>query len=349
VKIVLATPTTLAGGVSRHVLDLAGGLSQAGDEVVLATPAAPQDVGPTGPFELVPFTASPRCDVWHLHIGNTFSRAGLDALVRSKRMASCSVLTEHLPRSNASDPRLGVHPRTFGAYQVKTAFKRLQYALCSGVIAVSSGGAMFIAERYGLAPGKIHTIPNGVRVPDAAKPPPEGSGAFVALGSIIDQKGFDVLIEAAEIAQEPWTVKVFGQGAHFAALDSRARRAASPRVFFEGWTADPVAAIDEAHALVAPSRWEASPYAALDAMAQGRPLVASSVDGLEDMVRSGTSGLLVTPNSPDALARALDSFATEPETVASFGIEARRTVENCFRLDQMITSTRNVYTGCLAR
>src|SRR5581483_9528664 len=97
-----------------------------------------------------------------------------------------------------------------------------------------------------------------------------------------------------------------------------------------------------------PSRWEAAPYAALEAMQAGLPLVAAAVDGLRDLVQHERNGLLVPPEDPAALARALDRLAADVGLRARLGTAAMARAAEFTRV-RMADETVAVYRAAIAR
>lgn len=80
-------------------------------------------------------------------------------------------------------------------------------------------------------------------------------------------------------------------------------------------------------AFLLPSLWENCPYAALEAMAAGRPVVAARQGGMPELIEDGVEGLLATPGDPLAYAEALDTLLGNPARAAALGRAARRAVE----------------------
>ena len=87
----------------------------------------------------------------------------------------------------------------------------------------------------------------------------------------------------------------------------------------------------EASIVAVPSIWE-EPFGlvAVEAMAAGRPVVASAVGGLRDSVVDGVTGVLVPPDDPEALARALDTLLDDPARCAAMGTAGRARVEQYY-------------------
>ena len=357
-RVVLAAPVTGSGGVWRHVVDLAGGLSARGCAVSLALPdgtgdlrAAASDLG----LACRTFGDVGGTDVWHLHVSDTFDRDLVPTLVRARRHAGAVLVTEHLPRTNASDPSAspGGTARVTGAWTAKTAFKRFEYLLTDRIICVSRASARFLQIRYGVAGESIDVIPNGIArreppAPPSAPPPSSSSGdpCFVAVGSVIVQKGFDLLIDAAAHAREPWRVVVLGDGPHRQTLADRATTLGAP-VEFPGWSDDVPTALSCSRGLVLPSRWESWPYVAMEAMSVGRPVVAAAVDGVPEVVSDGRTGLLVPPGDPEAVARALDLLASDADLAMRLGAAGRARVGS-FDLDTMVDAHLAAYATAAA-
>jgi glycosyltransferase involved in cell wall biosynthesis len=170
----------------------------------------------------------------------------------------------------------------------------------------------------------------------------------VALGSLGRQKGFDVLIEAARLARGDWTAVVYGSGPQLPSLAGQvAASGQAARVRFAGWVERPDEHIREAQVVCMPSRWESFPYVALEAAAAGRPVVGSRVDGLDEIILSEETGLLVASECPAELATALDRLAASPDLIPLWGVAAHRRVSNHYRLDQMVDGVLEIYADAI--
>lgn len=207
------------------------------------------------------------------------------------------------------------------------------------VIAISEGVRAALL-RAGVRPERIRVVPSGV---DAARlAPPQharatlrrewGLGddevAVLIPGALERRKGHVVLLTAAAgiAALVPSLRYVFcGEGRERAALE----RAAAPlgrRILFAGFRTDVPACLAAADVVAMPSLQEGLGVAALEAMAAGRPLVASRVGGLAEAVVSEESGVLVPPGDPVALGAALARLARDPDLRARLGAAGRARV-----------------------
>lgn len=172
--------------------------------------------------------------------------------------------------------------------------------------------------------GKLEVVANGIDLPAPPFPPGEG---VLAVGRLIPAKGMDTLVDA--VAASGGRLTVAGDGPERAALEARAR-ARGVEARFEG--AVPRARLGALYrgagcvALVS-RRGEGLPNALLEAMAHARPVVATPVAGVQDLVRDGENGLLVPPDDPAALAAALARLRSEPGLAARLGAAARATAE----------------------
>lgn len=169
------------------------------------------------------------------------------------------------------------------------------------------------------------------------------------------EKGVVHLLDAmpAVIAAAPtcWLV-VVGDGpcadglrAHAAALPYPAR----DRVRFVGRRDDVSAITSELDVAVLPSLREAQGISLVEAMARGRPVVASRVGGIPEVVTDGENGLLVPPADPRALSDALVRLAQSRRLRRRLGSAGRQTVEARFSLDAMVRRVEEIYDGELAR
>jgi glycosyltransferase involved in cell wall biosynthesis len=349
-RIVLASTAIIKGGVWRHIEDLGRGLQREGLDVTLgllpAAVALHESAEQAGlPWEPLQRTLRPSFDLWHVHLHDTYDRRAIASLA-SRRLVGRSVITEHLPRNDASDDRLEPqHRRTRYAAEGKTLFKRVEFRLASAVIAVSTSSARFLEERYLLPARSVTTVHNGISAPAqvAEAAPRDRPLRVVTVGSLGRQKGHDVLLEAARVATEEWEITVVGDGPQLAKLRGLASGLKAGRVRFTGWVDDPRAEVAAADVACMPSRWESFPYAALEAAALARAVVGSRVDGLDEIIIDGATGILVEPDRPAELAAALDRLAANPQLVAAYGRAAHDRVRARFGLQQMIDGVLATY------
>ena len=339
----LATTALVPGGVWRHVRDLAEGLPAVGWQATIAldtrahalraeATAAGLEVGDLG--------AVPAGALLHVHLADTFDREAT-AVMRRHRRAGPVVLTEHLPRTNASDASLlPGDRRTPGAGVAKTLFKRLQYAAADRVVAVGVSSGAFIARRWRLPASRIAVVHNGLPPERHAPLPPAEGRRLVVIGTLNVQKGQDVLIEALRRARTPWQATLVGEGPQRLEYE---RLAAGLPVRFAGWQDDPAAVVTGCSLVCMPSRWESFPYAALEAGLWARPLLAARVDGPDEIVEDGVTGVLVPPEDPTPLAAALDRLAEDSDGLGAMGARARERVATRYTLRAMLRETAEVY------
>jgi glycosyltransferase involved in cell wall biosynthesis len=198
------------------------------------------------------------------------------------------------------------------------------------VIACGPGIADGLAEA-GLA---VHaTVPNGV----GPAPAPADRAALgvdgpllVTVGRLTAAKNQALAVRALADVPDA-TLLVVGDGPERRALEA----AALPldgRVVFTGTRRDARAITGAADVVVIPSESEGLPLAALEALAAGRPIVATAVRGLRDLLDDGRTALLVPPRDPEALAAAVRRVLDDPALARSLGEaalqEASRYTEN---------------------
>lgn len=95
--------------------------------------------------------------------------------------------------------------------------------------------------------------------------------------------------------------------------------------------------------LVSSSRWEGMPNVIMEAMAAGRPVVATAVGGTPELVKHGETGFLVPPGNPSALAAAVLRVLEHPNLAFQMGQAGRRRIEQYFTVEKMVRSTEAIY------
>lgn len=160
-------------------------------------------------------------------------------------------------------------------------------------------------------------------------PMPEGGPHLVAIGRLCEQKGFPVLIETMAIAAKRLpglTLTICGDGELRELIDGEiARHGIQNRIHIAGWVDESGvrAAIAAAHALILPSLAEGLPMVVIEAMACGRPVISTCINGVPELL-TPKEGWLVPAGDPAALADAIVELSHTPNTVlAEMGLAAR--------------------------
>ncbi len=157
---------------------------------------------------------------------------------------------------------------------------------------------------------------------------PSRAAVIGTVGRLTPIKGHRFLIDAARgvLAEHPDTVFILiGDGESAEALRSLATRlGVSGNIRFLGWRPDVAEIISVVDIFVFPSLNEGMGRAVVEAMALGKPVVASRVGGIIDIVRDGENGLLVPPADSDELAAAIKSLLSDPAERERLGLEGKR-------------------------
>jgi glycosyltransferase involved in cell wall biosynthesis len=181
---------------------------------------------------------------------------------------------------------------------------------------------------------------------------PGDAAVISTVGRLHPEKGIQVALEALSIvtfaSRRPVHYVVAGDGPCAARLRDRATELGSP-AHFVGYQSDVAPWFTVADLVWMPSFNEAFGIAAAEAMAARRPLIASAVGGLTEVVRDGETGFLVPPGDPAALARATQSLLAAPERLAALGAASRLRYEELFTVDRAIERTVDCYQELLGR
>jgi glycosyltransferase involved in cell wall biosynthesis len=177
----------------------------------------------------------------------------------------------------------------------------------------------------------VAVVPNGYDPTEfrPGAPYPHPRPYVLGLGRLEAQKGFDVLVAALERVAGV-DLLLAGAGSERAALETLARtRGLAARVRFLGATdrSTTLSLLRGAAVVACPSRFEGLPLVCIEALAAGRPVVASAVNGIPEIVRGGETGFLVPADDPAALAAALMRALQAPEEAARLAARGRALVE----------------------
>ena len=234
----------------------------------------------------------------------------------------------------------------------KSAF----YALIERCLAPTADAILCVSEnertsalKHGLSDNRLHVIRNSVATPSIdptlALPTIPNRLNLLFVGRFGAQKGIDLLAQAARcLPADRIHLHVIG-GPLEETIEGRTASglAGQQHVTLHGWVPRPVvlATIAACDAVVMPSRWEGMPMVAAEAMALGRPLLASDIGPLAEIVKDGESGQLYASNDAEALAACLSTVTAE--ILARQGAAARKAFAKLFSVQDMTNGLIQLY------
>lgn len=253
-----------------------------------------------------------------------------------------------------------------GTLQVKGYqcwLQRAGWSAADRVLSVSSRLAAKMAAATGFPESRITTIRNGVNLSRFGHQDrisarrqlglPEDAVIVGAVGRLVPVKDHPTLIDAmAELRRlgSPAMLVIAGDGPERAALEAHAaRHGLGDRFRLLGYRPDIETVLAALDVFTLTSVSEGLSNTILEAMASGRPVVATRVGGADEMVVEGVTGLLVEPSDAAALARALGALLTDAPRRAAMGDAARRRAEAEFTLDGMLGRYEALYIEVAAR
>jgi glycosyltransferase involved in cell wall biosynthesis len=196
-------------------------------------------------------------------------------------------------------------------------------------------------------PGRdVTALPNGIDCRPYSLLPIVSCAAdtplqLVYIGRLAREKGLYEALQGVRLAHELGVdarLVVAGGGPEEARLKRYAHALGiSTRVTFAGpvFGADKVRLLEGAHAMVLPSYSEGLPYALLESMAAGVPVIATPVGAIPDVMTDGTHGFLVPPRDGKAIAEALAVMAGDRERLSWMSRACRRRIRAAFSIDRV--------------
>lgn len=374
-----------AGGQNVHVASLAGALADRGHRVTVYTRKDARDLPqrkrlragvevhhvPAGPARHIPkdellphmpefghyltweWQEQPP-DLVHSH----FWMSGLAALAATRELrlpllhtyhALGTVKRRHQGEADTSPPSRIPCEREVGLHAHRVI------ATCRDEVAELA--------RMGIPPDRVDIVPCGVN-PEVFTPhgPAAERGPhrhrLVQLGRLVPRKGASVSIAALAALPDTELVVVGGQAGDRVGDDLEVRRlraiargaGVADRVHFTGAvpSAEVPTVLRSADVVLCPADYEPFGIVPLEAMACGRPVVASAVGGQLDTVVDFVTGRLVPPGDPEALAAAVSTFLADPARRLSCGAAGRQRVLSRYSWASVAEATEAVYRSVLA-
>jgi glycosyltransferase involved in cell wall biosynthesis len=219
-------------------------------------------------------------------------------------------------------------------------------------IAISGGLARYLAETEGFDEHAFEIVHYGIAA--GPEPPPYAGGSrLLCVGRLVPVKGIDTLLRAFAVVvreQPELTLDIAGDGPLRGELESLAiGLGLSDAVRFLGRVEGVTAEMEQAVAVVVPSLGEGFGMVALEAAERGRPVIASAVGGLPEIVDDGRTGVLVPRADSPALAAAIVDLVRDPARAAALGQAARERALAEFSLARCADRTDSLYREALAR
>jgi len=330
------------GGVETHLLALLRKLPTDEFSFVIVSPVsrrfreAAQSLG----ARITPFAHWSAFNPFALfELGRVLKREAVDLVHAQSPIAAApgrlvarmlglpAVVTVHLPVTRYHGTRQTLRARS-GRWIYVNLDRFLNHAMTDLLVYVA-GRVRDESVSSGLAPAERSTvIPNGIDLEDfqgsadrdslrRSFSVPQGASVITFIGRLDEQKGLDLLLEAAahlETGVEGVEVWLIGDGPARTELQRQATKLGiDDRVKFWGYQAQIERYLYASDIFALPSRYEGMPIVLLEALAAGIPCVVSRVGDNDLVVEDGKQGLVVTPNDVTALAKALNLLLLSPE------------------------------------
>lgn len=351
-KIIFVLHSHKAGGAERHLIQLIQSLSLKGNECIYA-----------GPMDSWLGEQVLDLGFRHEHIPyhGFYDLASLIRLVWLIRREKADLVHGHLTRGAFY---AGLAAQLTSLPSVATAHSTnagKHFGRAGRIIAVSDAVNHYLLS-CGYPQHAIQTVLHGV--PDYTDRLLPASAALIDkldLGDVpvlamvsrfVPDKGHDLALRAlANLSERPWVLLLAGATDTDWANDMRslaAQLGIENRVHFIGYCEDVASVYAHTDILLAPSRREALSLTLLEAASFGIPIVAADVGGIGEAVANGKTGLLVQPENPDELAKAICRLLDNADMRLEMGKMGRQRYEELFSAETMAESTMAVYQDLIA-
>jgi glycosyltransferase involved in cell wall biosynthesis len=240
---------------------------------------------------------------------------------------------------------------------------RLVYGKADMVLVISEELRSEVRDRLGVRPRSMHVVPYGLPQTEAREKPvgiplsalvgqeqrlPPIVGTVARLTA---QKGLDVLLHATSLMPKDVRLMIvggdYGEGA--ALRDLAASLGISDRVFFMGFVPQPALLMAQFTVFCLPSRWEGFGLVLLEAGSLGLPVVATNIAPINEIIIDGETGVLVPPDDPIKLARALAGLLADQERASRLADAHRSRVATVYSSARMTDTIAAAYREALAR
>lgn len=352
------------GGAEIFATKLLGALQNRGYQCLVITRQDSSDLPTEGDYEGIP--------IYRLPLWQALTERAPDRLLLLQRQVTERIRSFHPDLFHAH----GVSPIVFFALETTKRHRRplvltlineeppdlpigrqlLERGLHSATW-VTSKATSALTHAQSLVPEitpRSSVIHNGLAIPaEVPAPLPFESPRLVCLGRLAPQKGFDMAIAVVASLRPRFPhlrLIIAGDGLEREALTQQAAACGiSQAVEFTGWIAPEqvFGLMNTATLVLMPSRWEGLPSVALQAGAMARPVVATRVGGLPEVIVHQQTGLLIEPDESEQLAEAIIFLLDHPDVARQLGQAARQRVQDVFSMEQCVDAYDTIYQKLL--
>lgn len=277
-----------------------------------------------GVAELIKLIKERKYDIIHVHLFPADVFAAIASLFLPRNIKW--VFSEH-----------GAHNRrrTLKIFKILDNFTYSRY---SKIVCVSKQVELVLLNWIPSNKGKTKVIPNAVPVPEFLSPNLLKIYDILFVGRLVREKGIDILLKAIKTLKNKYgrnmKIAIVGDGPLKEDLGNLAVALGVNReVKLLGVRKDIGKLMESSNIFVLSSRSEGLPMVALEAMSRGISIIATNVGGIPELIENGEEGILVPPENPKALARAISNLLENEELREKLSQTAYKKVREKYSID----------------
>ncbi len=225
------------------------------------------------------------------------------------------------------------------------------------IITVSGSLKKELVERFRIAPErKFSVVELGFELDDLLKLPERNNSDYVnvgIVGRLVPIKNHRMLFKAVKKVKDKGSrvkIRVIGDGELRQELEDYARELGIEDIVeFKGWVKDLREIYEGLDIVALTSSNEGTPVSIIEAMAAARPVVATNVGGVSDIVQDGTSGYLINSNDGNIFSERLLTLIKDHGKRKQFGRSGRETIGMRFLKQKLIEETQRLYSDLLRK
>jgi len=356
-RILYICPYLSIGGTEKHLLDLVKGFSRKYQLFLLAPPGETLEQFQS---EGIAYYSFPRLEqepltgikTFYKHLKRILREQQID-LIHIHAAAELVLLTRLVAR------RI---PIVFTVHGYHGSMKGWDYWLAARISNCFATRVVTVARaeedillKKGIRSSKIQTILNGVpdpfklklQKPEILKDIPEDGTIIGAIARLETTKGLTYLFQAFQEVFDKYqrlSLVIVGAGSKEAELKREVEELGiSQNTIFTGYQKNIHDFLHCFDILVIPSLHEAHPLVLLEGTGHGKPIIATGVGGIPEVIEDGINGLLIPPADPGALVAKLTLLLEDAELRNRLGRNSRKTYEEKFAVSRMLLETEKLY------